>query len=146
MLKHLFKDDISQDSKYCISTLLLHSLLQPLRQSKNEKPTIADAQADFVTLVTTPNDIERKIEELINSYASRKEKLQPHILVVGPDFCKISEFYVFCDGIKWRCCSYMKCVDCVIKLSYVYKIKYSHNSKQVWAFLEQYFFELKSEE
>ncbi|XP_049314538.1 uncharacterized protein LOC125778917 [Bactrocera dorsalis] len=145
-LKYLHIDNISNECKYCISTILLHALLQPLRLNKDKKPTIADAQTDFVTLVATRNDIQPTIIELKNQFAVRKEKLQPRIIVVGSDWSSISEFYVFCDGLQWKCTTYMKCVDCIIKLSYVYKIEYSQRSKQVWAFLEQYFFELKSEE
>ncbi|XP_049315436.1 uncharacterized protein LOC125779058 [Bactrocera dorsalis] len=143
-LKYLHIDNVSNECKYCISTILLHAL--PLRLNKDKKPTIADAQTDFVTLGATRNDIQPTIIELKNQFAVRKEKLQPRIIVVGSDWSSISEFYVFCDGLQWKCTTYMKCVDCIIKLSYVYKIEYSQRSKQVWAFLEQYFFELKSEE
>ncbi|XP_039968848.1 uncharacterized protein LOC126764084 isoform X1 [Bactrocera neohumeralis] len=139
-LKYLHIDNISNECKYCISTILLHALLQPLRLNKDKKPTIADAQADFVTLVATRNDIQPTIIELKNQFAVRKGKLQPRIIVVGSDWSSISEFYVFCDGLQWKCTTYMKCVDCIIKLSYVYKIEYSQRSKQVWAFLEQYFY------
>ncbi|XP_050338861.1 uncharacterized protein LOC126765232 isoform X2 [Bactrocera neohumeralis] len=130
-LKYLHIDNISNECKYCISTILLHALLQLLRLSKDKKPTIADAQTDFVTLVATRNDIQPTIIELKNQFAVRKEKLQPRIIVVGSDWSSISEFYVFCDGLQWKCTTYMKCVDCIIKLSYVYKIEYSQRSKQV---------------
>lgn len=124
----------------------MHCILQPLRLNKTDKPTIADAQTDFALLVTTPNDVLPQISALQQKYAKNKETLQPRIIVVGTDFSTIYEFYVFCDGIKYRMCSYMKCVECIIKLSYVFQLKYSHKSKQVWAFLEQYFFDLKSED
>lgn len=70
--------------------------------------------------------------EIVKIYAERRETLQPRIMVIGSDFSKISEFFVFCDGLKWKCGSYMKCVDLVIKLSYVFKTEYSPKSKQVW--------------
>lgn len=125
---------------------MLHALLQPQRLNKTTKPTIADGQADFITLVTTPNDVQPKLSQLKEEYAAKKETLQPKIIVVGSDYANISEYFIYCDGIKWRCCTYMKCMEYIIKLSYVFKIHYSHNSKQVWAFMEQFFFELKSED
>ncbi|XP_067614465.1 uncharacterized protein [Eurosta solidaginis] len=145
-LKHLYNKNISNDSKYCIITILLHALLPPQRLNKNDKPTIADAQNDFVTLVGTPNDIQPKVVDIINQFAERKENCQPRIIAVGTDITCVSEFYIFCDAIKWKCCSYMKCVDIIIKLSYVFNTEYSQRSKLVWAFLAQYFFELKSED
>ncbi|XP_039970048.1 uncharacterized protein LOC120781955 [Bactrocera tryoni] len=90
-LKYLHIDNISNECKYCISTILLHALLQPLRLNKDKKPTIADAQTDFVTLVATCNDIQPTIIELKNQFAVRKEKLQPRIIVVESDWSSISE-------------------------------------------------------
>lgn len=53
--------------------LLLHCILQPLRRNRNEKPTIADAQYDFITLASTPNDIVPSIHALIKYYADKKQ-------------------------------------------------------------------------
>ncbi|XP_065354365.1 uncharacterized protein LOC135948838 [Calliphora vicina] len=145
-LQYLRNENINKDCKYCICTILLHALLQPQRLNKEHKPSIADAQTDFVTLVPTLNDIEPRILQIVEMYAERKERLQPRVMVVGPDFSKISDFFVFCDGLKWKCPSYMKCIDIIIKLSYVFNTEYSPKSKQVWSFLEQYFFDLKSED
>ncbi|XP_075147169.1 uncharacterized protein LOC142221346 isoform X2 [Haematobia irritans] len=146
LLSKLGEKNLSNDSIYAVVLLLLHAVLQPQRLTKTHKPTIADAQSEFIMLVTTPNDVMPTIETNIQEYASRKQSLQPHIIAVGEDISNMSAFYVYCDGLKWKCSTLMKCVDVIIKLSYVFQIGYSHNSKQVWVFLEQYFFELKSED
>lgn len=113
--------------------------------SKACKPTIVDAQADFVVHVLTVNDLQRKLESIKSEFAARKEKLQPRVVVVGPKIDDLKEFYVYCDGLKYKCCTFIKCLDIIIKLCHVYKIKYSQKSILVWSFLEQYFFGIQSE-
>lgn len=133
------------DSKYCILTLLLHSLLPPLRISRNHKPTITDSQDDFVIHLKSANDVQPTIEILVKSFAEENQRIQPRIIVVGDKIENLEHFYVFCDGIKYKCVTFMKCVDTIIKLCHVYKLEYSKKSKQVWIFLEQYFYNILTE-
>ncbi|XP_067645897.1 uncharacterized protein [Eurosta solidaginis] len=93
LLSKVLNTNISNDSKYLITMLLLHCILQPLRRNRNEKPTIADAQYDFITLVSTSNDIMPSISALIKDYADKKRTLQPGIIAVDTDFSDISKCY-----------------------------------------------------
>ncbi|XP_055915563.1 uncharacterized protein LOC129948541 [Eupeodes corollae] len=145
MLKLLHKDEISKDSRDCIMSLLLHSVLQPTRLKKGYKPTIADAQSDFVVHVRSTNDLFPTLDKIKLSFLENKESLQPRVVVVGPELHDLKDFYVFCDGIRYKSCSFIKCLDIIIKLCSVYKIKYSQRSKLVWTFLEQYFFQIECE-
>lgn len=125
--------------------MLLNSVLHPQRTSQKHKPTIADAQSDFLLHVRSINDLQPKLDKLRADFATEKKKMQPKIIVIGQELQDLKEFYVFCDGVKYKLCTFTKCLDVIIKLFYVYQMEYSHVSKLVWIFLEQFFFYFKSE-
>lgn len=114
------------DSKACISALLLHAVLKPRRISRKIKPTVGDAQEDFILHVKSMNDIEPKIEKVRSEFKENNLKLQPRVLVVGHDLIDLQHFYIYCDNVKYKINSFLKCLDVVIKLTYVFNLKYSH--------------------
>lgn len=118
---------------------MLHAVLHPVRINRNHKPTILDAQEDFLIHIKTINDLMPTIVSLTGN-------IQPKIIAVGPDLQNLSEFYTYCDGVRYKSTHFARSLDVIIKLSYVFNIKYSEKSKLAWIFLEQYFFKLKSEE
>lgn len=133
------------DSIDCIVSLLLHAILHPKRLNKSHKPTILEAQEDFVLHVSSFNIMQEKLEKMQEENKLKKLKIQPRIVVVGPELTKLNHFYVYLDGLKYKLGSFKKCLDLVIKISYVFQLKYSHITKHVWSFLENYFFGLDSE-
>lgn len=134
------------DSKDCVIALLLHAVLKPHRIKSGVKPTIEDAQSDFILHVLNINDVVPKLNTLRDEHLKNKSTVQPRIIAVGLDLTQLTDFFVYCDGIKYKPATFIKCIDIVIKLTYVFDLKFSATSKLVWLFFEQYFFDLSSEQ
>lgn len=120
-------------------------MLQPHRISRTFKPTITDAQEDFVLHLFTINDLEHKLEQIRKQYLDKKIKLQPRIIVVGSTKEKVDYVYLLCDNIKYKFDSFRECLDIAIKLIFVFNLEFSVISKLVWIFFSQYFFEISPE-
>lgn len=133
------------DSKACIATLLLHTLLPPPRLNRKYKPTISDSQEDFMIHVTTINDIHQKIGQCRDTCLRRGIKMQPRILVVGQTLKQLSDFYVFCDGVKYKLPTFTKALDICVKLMFVFNLQYPTISKLVWIFIQEYIYQIPSE-
>ena len=89
--------------------------------------------------------MQEKLQKMKEINRQNKNKIQPKIVVVGPTLNDLEHFYVYLDELKYKMGSFKKCLDMVIKISYVFQLEYSHISKQVWSFLESYFYGLESE-
>lgn len=71
------------DSQDYLITILLNSIFPSSARFKNKdgkktkKATIADSQESLVLILTTLNDYQRKIEEIVNKYYSSGLTVQP---------------------------------------------------------------------
>lgn len=124
----------------------MHAVIQPKRISPKIKPTISDAQEDFILLIPIINQLQERLDSLQSKFYKQKLNIQPRIILIGPSYAEISECLVYFDGVKYKCSSVRKCIDIVIKLSYVFNLNYSPISKEVWFFFQEYFFDIKSKQ
>lgn len=124
----------------------MHAVIQPKRISPKIKPTISDAQEDFILLIPIINQLQERLDSLQSKFYKQKLNIQPRIILIGPSYAEIFECLVYFDGVKYKCSSVRKCIDIVIKLSYVFNLNYSPISKEVWFFFQEYFFDIKSKQ
>ncbi|XP_059613379.1 uncharacterized protein LOC132259669 [Phlebotomus argentipes] len=133
-----FASEIAFDSKDFLLTVLLHCLIPPARNASGKKPSISEAQEDFVMCLDTP----AKLEERITLIQNQPFAIHPRIFVIGPNCKAINHFYVFYSGILYKLPTFVKCIDLAIKICAVFSIDFSQTSKLVWSFLYNLFFKL----
>ncbi|XP_055681882.1 uncharacterized protein LOC129789256, partial [Lutzomyia longipalpis] len=140
---------ISRDEKDCGVLLLLCAILTPVKIKKTHKPSILDAQKELALFVTCPSDISRKIAVMRSEYQEQKLSIQPKLIIVGEyDTTKlqVDEIFVYFDEVKYKMGSIRKAVDTIIKLCFVFNIEYSKITRQIWRFLQEYFYQIDSPE
>lgn len=125
-----------------ISCILLHAVIQPKRINQKLKPTITDAQEDFIIFVQNLNELERKLEHVKQKLGT----LQPKIVVIGAKWNKFDEIFISYEDIKYKCGSYRECLWTLIKLSFIFNLEYSVLSKEVWYFLQEFLFQIDSKQ
>lgn len=115
---------------------LIPVILKPKRGGNRKLPTIIDAQKDHIVHCCTANDLGPTIERV----NAKRESYQPTIIVVGASDTELEQFYVVKDGIFWKLCSFLKCIDVVSKSTVIFGLKFCPTNELFWAFVRSYFF------
>lgn len=114
---------------------LFPCIVKPKRVGHKVLPSIIQAQQDSVIHCITANDIGPAIEEL----KGHKDTFQPKIIVVGPEDTNLCQFYVVKDNIFWKTCSFLKCIDLVVKSCLVFGLDFSPYNELFWVFVRTHF-------
>lgn len=113
--------------------------------NRKYKPTISDSQEDFLLHAVTINEVQQKIDQCRDNCLKTGTKMQPRIIVVGKSFEELTDFYVFCEVVKYKLPTFIKSLDICIKLTFVLNLHYPTISKLVWTFIQEYFYQIPSD-
>ncbi|GAB0095137.1 hypothetical protein DMENIID0001_104890 [Sergentomyia squamirostris] len=130
--------DTNKDTKDCIAALLLHAVMHPPVLPGRIKLSITEAQRDLVLMI---DDIMN-----LDNERDKWDPAEPKVVAVGTTIEDLHEFYVDFDGILYQLPTFVKCLDTVIKLCFIFNINYPIRSKYVWTFFQQYFFKIDSDD
>ena len=141
------------DSRDCILFVLLHAILKPPvvgvgkkggKKSK-WKPSIIDSQESSILYCISPSNYITKVDKLKLKYLEKGLTFQPVIIVIGEQKVKLQYFYVHYDGILYKFTSFLKCLDIVFKLFHVMNFEYPVEGKNVYNFIEHFFYKFKTD-
>lgn len=134
---------------------LLNALLVPTSKSyeidsatnKNHiiKTSISDAKNSFLLQVTSLNDLHVQIQLRIHNAYIKKEKVQPFICVVGPDFDGIKNFYVYYFNTYYKLSNIIRALDTCFKIFHVFNLKYPIQSGLVLTFIQKFMYDIHNE-
>ncbi|XP_017462932.1 PREDICTED: uncharacterized protein LOC108356328 [Rhagoletis zephyria] len=147
----LAKASTNKDTQDYILTTLLNGVLPPSSWFQSscgklrKKATIADSQQSFVLRLTSINDYERKITELISMYYSAGMTIQPFIIVEGIAEGDITGFCIYFDKTLYKFESFLECLDICFKIFHTLCLKYPQACETSWVFLQQFFLEIYTE-
>jgi len=65
-------------------------------------------------------------------------------MCVGEDISKVADIYVYFDDVKYSFNSFLRAVDILFKIFYVFHLSFPIESLMFWNFIESNFFEIKS--
>lgn len=145
----LKQETLSENGRDAIVFWSLHGYLVPtqkiVKKDSNGKKstikfTIRDSQESFVYFGKSHQEIEDHLMYLKN----RKECIQPFIMCVGEDISKITDIYMYFDDVKYSFNSFLRAVDILFKIFYVFNFSFPIESSMFWNFIELYCFEIKS--
>lgn len=68
--------------------------------------------------------------------------IQPLIIVVGNSVDNLTHFYVYLNDILYETESFLKSLSVTFQFYQVLNLHYDRQCRQVWNFLEYYFYEL----
>lgn len=102
--------------------------------------TIRDSQESFLYVGKSHQEIEDHLMYL----KSKRESIQPFIMCVGEDISKVTDIYVYFDDVKYSFNSFLRAVDILFKIFYVFHLSFPIESLMFWNFIESNFFEIKS--
>lgn len=88
------------------------------------------------------NYLEREKDELREFSLQMKSTIQPKIFVVGETCENLSEFIVILNDITYKVETLLRAIDVVIKICFVFDLKYSALSKYVWVFLQEFIYDI----
>lgn len=89
---------------------------------------------------TTREEIQQKINLCIDKSYSKKLTLQLFLCAVGDDHLTLREFYVYFSGIFYKLGNIVKSIDICFKIFQILDLEYPAPCKQVWVFIDQYFY------
>ncbi|XP_055688314.1 uncharacterized protein LOC129792922 [Lutzomyia longipalpis] len=138
MLEEYFSQATDLDSMDCLLIRLIHALIPPARQNSCQKPSVTEAQEDFVTCFPTVYKIGERVTAKVDKHSP-----EPRIFVVGPHYGCLSQFYVFFCGILYKQPTFIKSLDLALKIYAVFNMNFSQKSRLVWSFLYSHFFKLE---
>lgn len=93
------------------------------------KTSIVDARNPFILLVSTTNmqrtnNLYVKIQSKVDYCYSNKSTLQLFVCVVGHDYIRSKEFYVYYFNIYHKLPNIVKAIDTCFKIIHVFSLKY----------------------
>lgn len=98
----------------------------------------------FVLRILSTSTLEEEILNMRHRFERQNGTLQPIIVVVGESLIKVTEFYVYCDGLKFKFSSFVKCLDMCFKIFHVLNFQYPIYCKGVWNFIQMFFYKIKT--
>ncbi len=124
----------------------IHGVLPPTSRIVSKKTdgassvkrfTIVDSQESFILMADSVTEVEAKIERKIEA----KEPIQPFLIVVLKNNAP-EQFLVYFDSIYYTFLSFLAALDCCFKIYHVFNLKYAAASKNVWLFVELFFYKM----
>lgn len=100
----------------------------------------------MISHIISINNLKQWEDKLKADALAGKTTIQPRILVVGDSCDDLNEFYIIFNDITYKVESLLRAVDAVIKICFTFKLKYSQKSKYVWVFLQNYVYNIPSQE
>lgn len=128
---------------------LLHAALVPTGHSKRKddkkiwKYSIADSQSSFFIKARNLTDLKIAIEKQQSTYSSFGISYQPRTVILTDDNNRIQYYSVYQD-IYYKFDTLAHALSSTFKLHYVFNLEYQVECAQVWQFIQEYFFEIKS--
>ncbi|XP_065092029.1 uncharacterized protein LOC135712873 [Ochlerotatus camptorhynchus] len=135
IIDKLHRTDISVCSRNFLIYKLFPGVIKPKRIGGRTLPSIAQAQSDSLIHCLTASDIGPTLEKL----KEKKTCYQPSIIVVGAEDACITQFYVVKDDLFWKPCSFLKCIDIVVKSCKVFDLQFSPYNELFWTFVRDFF-------
>lgn len=125
-----------------LSSVLIPHIIHYMENEKRRswKPTILDSQNFIVLRVETKNDIKERVHSHRNNLKKKGLTNQPFIVVVGP-VENLNHFYVSVDDFFYKADSFKKALSVTYKVFHVLNIQYPNGAKQIWEFIQAFFFE-----
>lgn len=71
-------------------------------------------------------------------------KLQPFLIVIGQTNDTITSTYVFVNDVLYPVTNFLKGLSLLFKIFQVLNFEYPEESKQIWYFIEEFFFGFKA--
>lgn len=139
IIEKLRRTDISLCSRYFLVYKLFPGLIKPKRIDGRNLPSIGQAQTDSLLHCLTASDIGPALEKL----KEIKNNFQPTIIVVGAEDTCVTQFYVAKDDLFWKPCSFLKCIDIIVKSCKVFGLEYSPYNELFWTFVRDFFIQEK---
>ncbi|XP_067637607.1 uncharacterized protein [Eurosta solidaginis] len=137
---------INTDSRNCIIALLLNAVITPTAKykfnGKLKKVTINEAMECFILYIKSASILEEEIICMRQRFEQQNVTLQPVIVVVGDSIVNLSDFYIYCDGFKFKLSSFVKCLDVCFQIFHVFNIPYPVYCKGVWNFIQHFFYNI----
>lgn len=127
-------------SRYFLIFKLFPGIIKPKRIGGRNLPSLAQAQFASLVHCVTANDIGPTLEKLKQT----KTSSQPTIIVVGAEDTALTQFYVAKDDLFWKPCSFLKCIDIIVKSSKVFDLEFSPYNELFWCFVRVYFMNEKN--
>lgn len=123
----------------------MHAMFPPQQRKpyladkqKFYKPTINKSIEGFVQEVASAEDIDGKIESLLEEYSKVGDNVQPRIFknlsfVDGKYSVVFNEYYFAFNDI-------LLAIDCCFKLFFVFNVQYPFESTRFWKFIAHFFY------
>lgn len=91
------------------------------------------------------SDMETKIQKRKQHLLDKRLKFQPIIIVLcSKDLRECKSFYVYFDRIYQEFSTFIEALDFMFKLTHVLNLEYSEDCRQVWMFIQKYFYEINT--
>lgn len=134
---------------YLICTLL-NAVVPSTCRFKNasgenkRKITISDAHESFAVRVSSINDYQQKLNELVNKYFLESCTVQPFLIIEGNSSEDLTGFFIYFDGNLFQFDSFFACLDTCFKMFHVFSIDYPKACNPLWVFIQLYFFDINT--
>ncbi|XP_058792725.1 uncharacterized protein LOC131665107 [Phymastichus coffea] len=142
VLKELLEaQNINADSKVYVQMLLLSFMLPSTARisqgrRKQWKPSCLESFEGIITHVKIYGDIEKRQEEKKLFAKSKRITLQPYIIVVGEEDCRVESSYLVIDDNEYEMPSLQAAIDYCFKSFHVFSAKYPPQSEHLWLLLQ----------
>lgn len=134
------------DARNFLIASLLNSIIIPTArytESKQQKKvTIKEGMTSFILHIEDASILEEEVYNLKERFASEKNTLQPIIIAVGISTSKLSNFYVYLDGVKLKFSSFLSALDSCFKIFHIFNLKYPRCCSGVWLFVQKFLYEI----
>ncbi|XP_062714297.1 uncharacterized protein LOC109409342 [Aedes albopictus] len=146
----LLNKDISEDSRDCITTLLLFfiwpSTVMRLPNGKKWKPSLVESSESTILHLKTLADYETELSRLSRQNLLRGLPDYPVIVVVGPSIEHVNQFFVSYKDIAYKAETFIKALDITFKVYEAYGISFPSEANGPWSFMAYVFYDFEPPE
>ncbi|XP_062710812.1 uncharacterized protein LOC134288897 [Aedes albopictus] len=146
----LLNGDISEDSRDCITTLLLFfiwpSTVMRLPNGKKWKPSLVESSESTILHLRTLADYETELSRLSRQNLLRGLPDYPVIVVVGPSIEQVNQFFVSYKDIAYKAETFIKALDITFKVYKAYGISFPIEANGPWNFMAYMFYDFEPPE
>jgi len=107
-----------------------------------QQTTLADAQLSMVLRLSSLNDYERRINNIVREKYLEGSTIQPFIIIQASSELEFLDFYVYFDKTLVKCDSFLKSIDLCFKCFMSYSLSYPKASEQAWYAVQKIIFEI----
>ncbi|CAG9763626.1 unnamed protein product [Ceutorhynchus assimilis] len=136
------------DSKITTQITLLPHLIPPkgrtVIEKKHWKFSTQESVESLVVLVKNPGDIEKTIAEQKEKSLNKKQRVQPYILVDGPDLINFRRIFLVVDTLRYQFDCPKKAFDILFKAYHVFKAKYPLPGEHIYLLIQRCIYKIKT--